>query len=1778
MGARVVSNKVSIFAILLFVIIFILACMPEALANSVTLSVNPQFQIADGYSTSIVTATADSAGPGQMMNFTITDSSGTKVVVKTTDNSGIASINVGPYPYGVPDSVSIKAECIGISSGTETIKFLAKNDLKIFISPGTTEDVSTPITVTALWSGSNGMPLTFTTYDPNLNLMNTQTIPTDGSGIAIYNFTLSDTAGYNWIIISLNGVTLKSKYVMGRGGQIDVIQLKSTPQSPIFADGMTSYTISVKALDLKGNTVPGKNISIYVDGEKSFTYPTNSNGALSIVIGSSTYVKDINITATAEDTLASKSINLSYIKGIASNVSVLANPPVVANANISTVPGQAEVHTTDITTMLTDVWGHPIQGETVYAATLNTSLGSMYQNDVPVAVASGVTDESGQFTAQFKLGDDVDTTDIDIGVPILAWYNNSTTGVDTSALCYVLYTDKPFVVATTSYVPSNNLTVNDTINVTVKLRACGWINRTNYNNSAILLFDTSGSMDWLANTIYPADGLPEQGYVSKATNSIKLPTGQYFINPSDWHPITSYSYTGDGIQDLQFMLSSDYRRYNGGAGSFYFLKVIDPSGYAYTTDNGGYTGGNVVALSSSNENSIKFTSAVSGTYQIYGAYIKNAADTPYNLMVLTNPKRLGQNTGSDMGSAAKVAGTKFVSLMNKNQVGVVWFNDSYPIPPVAKFTASPVVGNAPLLVQFTDLSDYSPATWSWNFGDGGTSNIQNPPHTYATAGVYNVKLTVTNTGGSDSVTYNNYITVHHAAPSPAFTGTPVNGFVPLTVQFTDGTGDSSVTGWLWSFGDGQTSTLQNPSHQYTSTGTYTVTLTETNDGGSGTLTKMNYISVNPHNVPPVASFTENPMSGNVPLTVQFTDTSAGNNILTRSWTFGDGQSTMGLNPSHKYTTTGTFTVTLTVTNDGGSSSTSQTVTVTHNTLPVADFTGTPTSGNAPLTVYFTDTSAGNNIGTWQWDYGDHTANGTTKNPGHQYTVPGTYTVTLTVINDAGSSTIQKVDYITVNVAPTPTPTATPSATPTATATATPTATPTPTPVPPVAAFTGSPVSGYAPLSVQFTDQSTNTPTSWYWDFGDGGTDTAQSPIHIYNTPGKYSVSLTATNSAGSGTLTKTDYITVNAHNAMPVADFIGTPTSGNQPLTVKFTNMSTGNNIYGWYWIFGDGGTSTAQNPIHTYANAGTYTVTFTATNDAGGNTATKTDYITVSHNAPPVADFTENPMSGNVPLTVYFTDTSTGSNILSRSWTFGDGQSGTGQTPSHIYTTTGTFLVTLTVTNDGGSSTTSQTVVVTHNSPPVVSFFGTPTSGNIPLTVQFTDTSTGSNILSRSWNFGDGGTSTVQNPSHQYTSMGFYTVTLTETNDAGSDIMTRDSYIVAYNALPTVPPMLAGVLANMLNMFSIDVNADAPMTAPAGTAIGLTTINNITALDANGSIYGLRAYGGTNIAAGITKAISEFNGPDYTPGNRKYIVLLTDGYSQYPDDDITAAQAAAAQNITIYTVGIGMPDEATLKNIAQITGGTYTKVTSLPDLVNTFSAIANNMTDVAGYNISLCTFTNYTNGISPDTLYVPNSSIITQPNGVKVQKDPIIIRDDSDDMYNLIWDGLGNLSYNQNMTIFYQLKVKTAGNITPITDDSYVEFWMGNESMRSSVEAPTLNVKPLPDNITGLAPPDLAVSIVTPLENSTTTSQRMLISWNTIYTGSDTYDQIVECNGINLLPLAPSGYTSGTTEPWQYTWDISTMPSGYYSIKVFAYDSYCNSTAWVNVTIDHSTGKIRLE
>lgn len=376
---------------------------------------------------------------------------------------------------------------------------------------------------------------------------------------------------------------------------------------------------------------------------------------------------------------------------------------------------------------------------------------------------------------------------------------------------------------------------------------------------------------------------------------------------------------------------------------------------------------------------------------------------------------------------------------------------------------------------------------------------------------------------------------------------------------------------------------------------------------------------------------------------------------------------------------------------------------------------------------------------------------------------------------------------------------------------------------PTADFSGTPTSGLPPLGVTFTDLSTpgsGSLTSWLWDFGDGNTSTTQNPMHTYINPGLYTVALTVTSSTGgSNTETKTDYIDVQY--AVPTADFTADITSGIAPLTVNFTDISL-DSVNTWHWDFGNGDTSILQNPQYNYNDPGMYTVSLTVTGPGGSDTETKTDYIDV-HYAPPTAGFSADPTTGNPPLNVQFTDLSADS-VNTWSWDFGDGGNSLEQNPLHIYSNTGTYTVSLTVSGPGGSDSETKADYITVSTlpPPVADFTADPTSGFFPLMVNFTDQSTG-DVTAWKWYFGDGNTSTMQNPAHTYLDAGGYTVSLKSIGPGGSDSIAKENYITVMVGIKEVDEDNLKVYPNPCNDFIV-------MSAESG-------IKSITIADIIGNI-----------------------------------------------------------------------------------------------------------------------------------------------------------------------------------------------------------------------------------------------------------------------------------------------------------------------------------------------------
>lgn len=587
---------------------------------------------------------------------------------------------------------------------------------------------------------------------------------------------------------------------------------------------------------------------------------------------------------------------------------------------------------------------------------------------------------------------------------------------------------------------------------------------------------------------------------------------------------------------------------------------------------------------------------------------------------------------------------------------------------------------------------------------------------------------------ASSSTQPGYITVG-LAPVAQFDAHYAFTMLPTRVSFVDNSLGSTPMTYEWNFGDGSSSTEQNPTHMFTQRGTYTITLTVKNAYGTSTAIKRDMITVGMSARP---DFVGTPVSGDVPLSVKFTDMTSGQ-VSSWNWNFGDGKGSTEQNPTHTYWTAGVYNVILTVSNEYGQADVTKNQYITVIGDLKAKFNADPASGKAPLPVNFQDRSIGGPT-AWAWDFGDGTT-ANIANPAHTFTTAGSYDVKLTVTRgDTTDSTMQVINVGGV----------------------------------PNTDFVGSPLEVGVNEQVKFTDKTTNSPTSWTWNFGDTAESVYQNPTHSYQLKGIYTVSLLTRNENGRDLEVKKSYVNVGMGPKAEFRPTISPYHMYNVPKVVNFVDESEGLPT-SWAWDFGDGATSSEQNPRHVYMNEGTYTVKLTVKNTFGEDTKVRTDLITVGGGA--AVEFTADATTVAVGRTITFTDLSTMS-PTSWAWEFGDGTTGAGSNPDHAYHAVGVYDVTLTASNLYQTNSRTKNLYITVLNIPRADFVADKTRGGSTMDVQFKDKSTGAPTTWK-WDFGDGATSSEQNPMHTYTTIGTYTVTLTASNANGSDTTSKTDYIV---------------------------------------------------------------------------------------------------------------------------------------------------------------------------------------------------------------------------------------------------------------------------------------------------------------------------------------------------------------------------------------------------------------
>jgi PKD repeat protein len=689
--------------------------------------------------------------------------------------------------------------------------------------------------------------------------------------------------------------------------------------------------------------------------------------------------------------------------------------------------------------------------------------------------------------------------------------------------------------------------------------------------------------------------------------------------------------------------------------------------------------------------------------------------------------------------------------------------------PIANFTADNLEICRNDAVTYTDLSYGNIEEWDWSF-DGAVPNsstTQNPTVVYNIAGTYSTSLEVENIEGDDDITFENYITV--LADAEAGFNFTTNG---ASVTFTS----TSINGtsFVWDFGDGNTSTDQNPTHTYTSSGSYTVLLTVSNQCNTDMRTREVTIELQP-----VAAFgTSQSTTGCADYTINFTDNST-SNPTAWNWSFPGGTPATSTlqNPTVTYTQRGIYSVSLTSSNSFGSSTASMEDLVTINDVPelTASFTENLLSVQFNSTANFADNIA--------WNFGDGNTS-TLASPTHTYAAAGNYTATVTATNVCGS--VSQEFNLNVDLLPS-------------------------------ANITANVTAICEGETVTYSNNSSSNITEWNWIFPGGtpATSTQPNPTVTYSTAGSYGATLSVSNAAGQGNGSVTDFINVTA---VPDASF----TFDQRDNLLELVNTTAGTSVE---WTISDGTTSNLQAWTHTFMDNGTYTVTVTTTNQCGSDT----ESFSVSVNAFPSAGFTTSQTTGCTPLEVNYTSTST--NATNHNWSFPGGtpSSSTEVNPVVIYNTEGTFDATLTVSNTVSSDATTQTQLISVASLQPLTF-DSQQNGNV---IQLSNTTPNTQTA---WTISDGATSTQPNFTHTFQENGTYEVTLLVSNPCGSEETTFTVVVDALPTVRFTADQTSGCTPLQVAFSSETTNASTINWAfPGGTPATSTEANPVVTYNTDG-------------------------------------------------------------------------------------------------------------------------------------------------------------------------------------------------------------------------------------------------------------------------------------------------------------------------------------------------------
>ncbi|MBV6511749.1 MAG: hypothetical protein FMNOHCHN_01233 [Ignavibacteriaceae bacterium] len=735
-------------------------------------------------------------------------------------------------------------------------------------------------------------------------------------------------------------------------------------------------------------------------------------------------------------------------------------------------------------------------------------------------------------------------------------------------------------------------------------------------------------------------------------------------------------------------------------------------------------------------------------------------------LVVTDNTEVSNNSASD----------KLVVTVNDQPVAAAGPDITVAAGEVTQFDGGKSVDRDGKLIDF-----------NWTFGDGNTANGQKVTHTYKAPGKYPVILTVRDNSTSISDLHTDTLLVTVNFPPVSKAGP--DQYVTKSLVKLDGTGssdeDGTITAYLWNFGDNTTSSEAAPEKVYTKPGTYKVTLKVTDDTkvSSNSTTDELTITIN---AKPVADAGPDKISApgeSVSFDGGGSKDSDGS-VARYLWNFGDGKSAEGKTVTHVFEKSGTYLVSLKVFDNSGHEEAfdMDEAVITVNAPPVV-IPG-PDVIAAPLDVITFDAGRSfdrdGKIQTYEWSFSDTSAVFKGAIVKRSFTKPGTYKAALSVVDDGKANNSRQESSLRV-------------------------------------------VINSEPISKAGTDLVTcdNTvrfdgsgssdpdgnPLLYIWDFGDGSpADTGLIAYHTYRKPGTYPVILTVNDGLKLKNSIHSSAMTVEINQA-PVAEAGPDKVvcSGEIVLFDGSGSYDPDGGLLKYFWDFGDGTTAEGQNPTKIYKDAGTYQITLSVKDDSNLPCNTDIDQMIVTVAEAPTADAgTDQTVCANTIVNFDGSNSKDFDGVVNNfEWDFGDGTTGGGAKPTHVYTKPGVYRVLLTVTGDNVGECDNMgrdELIVTVLAAPVAKMkFEKTAALNAAVIFDGSQSTTATGkIIEYIWDFGDGTTASGINVRKSYNKYGKFFVKLTVKTDANSGCESTSviDYIIVNN--PPVAdagdPVLAGV------------------------------------------------------------------------------------------------------------------------------------------------------------------------------------------------------------------------------------------------------------------------------------------------------------------------------------------------------------------------------------------------